>query len=171
MAGFRHCEKGIIMHAPASTWVAVFPLRRLLAGLAVLLASLTGCGSGPDVIPLTDSEKKLTFVALAYTDAHTRLGRPPKNADDLKPFLKEFGDPKDLLVSPTDGQPYVVVWGVDPTRGGPGEYMGMFPIIAYESKGRSGKRALTDIRGRPLTVPEADFPKLTFVGGHKPSLN
>jgi hypothetical protein len=47
----------------------------------------------------------------------------------------------------------------------------MFPILAYERKGTGGQRALTDIRGRPLTVPEGDFPKLTFVGRHKPSLN
>jgi hypothetical protein len=45
----------------------------------------------------------------------------------------------------------------------------MFPIIAYERKGAGGQRAVTDIRGRPITVPDEDFPKLTFVGGHKPS--
>jgi hypothetical protein len=45
----------------------------------------------------------------------------------------------------------------------------MFPILAYERKGVGGKRAITDIRGRPMTVPEKDLAKLTFVGGHKPS--
>jgi hypothetical protein len=53
--------------------------------------------------------------------------------------------------------------------GGPTEYKQMFPILAYEHEGTRGKRALTDIRGRPMTVSEEDFPKLTFVGGHKPS--
>jgi hypothetical protein len=135
-----------------------------------LLAGLAGCGAaGPKVVPLSDSEKNLTSVALAYTEAHTRLGRPPKNAEELKPFLKEFGNPEDLLVSPNDGEPYVVVWGVDPTRGGPTDYQGMWQIIAYEKKGSGGRRAVTDIRGRPLTVPEEDFPKLTFVGRHRPS--
>src|SRR5262249_28352707 len=111
------------------------------------------------------------FIALAFGDAHSRLGRSPKNAEDLKPFLKEFGNPEELLVSPNDGQPYVVVWGANPTRGGPTDYQGMFPILAYERKGAGGKRAVTDIRGRPLTVPEADLSKLTFAGGHKPSAN
>jgi hypothetical protein len=137
----------------------------------VLLASLTGCGSsGVKVVPLSDSEKKLTHVALAYLDAHSRLGHAPKNAEELKPFLKVFGDPDDLLISPNDGQPYVVVWGANPA-GGPTEYKGMFPILAYEQKGTGGKRAVTDIRGRPLTVPEEDFQKLTFVGRHKPAAN
>lgn len=137
----------------------------------LVLAHATGCGgSGPNVVPLSKAEKALTFVALAYGEAHARLGRGPKDADELKPFLKEFGNPDELLVSPNDGQPFIVVWGANP-RGGPTEYKQMFPILAYESKGTRGRRALTDIRGRPLTVPQEDFPKLTFVGGHKPATN
>jgi hypothetical protein len=146
--------------------------RPTLFGAALVLLSPVGCGSAePKVIPLTKSEDNLKFVALAYKDAFTRLGRPPKNEVELKPFLKDFGDPDELLVSPNDGQPYVVVWGVDPNQGGPTQYQGMWPIIAYEQKGTGGKRAVTDIRGRPLTVPDEDFPELTFVGRHKPSTN
>jgi hypothetical protein len=134
----------------------------------ILLAGLAGCNSGPKVVPLTASEKRLTSVALAYHEAHNKLGRGPKDAEELKPFLKEFGDPEELLTSPNDGQPYVVVWGVNPV-GGPTAYEGMWQILAYEQKGAGGKRAVTDVRGRPLTVPEEDFPKLTFAGRHKPS--
>ena len=52
---------------------------------------------------------------------------------------------------------------------GPIDYKGMWQIIAYEKKGASGQRAVTDVRGRPMTVPENDFQNLKFVGGHKPS--
>jgi hypothetical protein len=159
------------MHLEGSIRKIVGHPRRLRLGLLLLLAGLTGCGSGVKVVPLSKAEKALSVIAMAYGEAHSRLGRGPKNADELKPFLKEFGDPEELLISPNDGQAYVVVWGVDPTRGGPTEYQQMFPILAYERKGTGGQRALTDIRGRPLTVPEGDFPKLTFVGRHKPSLN
>jgi len=159
------------MRADGSTRKGVRRLRRLLLGPAVLLAGLAGCGSGPKIIPLSDSEKKLTYIALAYVDAHSQLRHGPKNADELKPFLKAYGDPDQLLVSPSDGEPYVVVWGADPSRGGPTEYKQMFPILAYERKGAGGKRAVTDIRGRPMTVPEEDIPKLTFVRDHKPSAN
>jgi hypothetical protein len=139
---------------------------------AVLLASLGGClNSTPKVIPLTESEQNLTSIAKAYVDAHEDLHQAPKNADELKPYLKPYGDPDQLLTSPNDGEPYVVVWGADPTRGGPTEYQQMFPILAYERKGAGGRRAVTDIRGRPLTVPAEDFTKLKFVGGHKPSPN
>jgi hypothetical protein len=119
---------------------------------------------------LTKAEKALTSVAMAFTDATGQLGHPPKSAEELKPFLKPFGDPEELLVSPNDGKPYVVVWGANPT-GGPTDYKGMFPILAYEQQGASGKRAVTDIRGRPMTIPAEDLSKLTFVGRHKPAAN
>jgi hypothetical protein len=144
--------------------------RPLYRGLLLVLAGLAGCGSGEDVVALSDAEQALTYIALAYGDAHSQLGRGPKNAEELKPFLKPFGNPDELLVSPNDGQPYVIAWGANP-GGGPTEYKQMFPILAYERKGSRGRRALTDVRGRPMTVPEEDFSKLTFAGGHKPSEN
>jgi len=154
-----------------STRATVRPRRWLRLAPAVLLAGLAGCGgcgTQVHVIPLTPAEKELTAIAMAYNDAVSELGRPPKSAEELKPFLKRFGDPEDLLVSPNDGQPYVVVWGANPV-GGPTEYRGMFPILAYERQGASGKLAVTDIRGRPLTIPAEDLSKLKFVGRHRPA--
>jgi hypothetical protein len=136
----------------------------------VLLVGLAGCfSSDPYVVPMTASEKNLTTIVVAYTDANEELGHAPKNVEELKPFLKKYGDPDQLLTSPNDHSPYVVIWGADPTRGGPTEYQQMWPILAYEHKGSGGKRAVADIRGHPLLVPEADMSKLTFAGGHKPS--
>jgi len=145
-----------------------------LLGAGVMLTATTGCsGCGQSsnvyVVPLSPSETNLKNIALAYMDAHEKLGRGPKNAEELKPFLKEFGNPDELLVSPNDQEPYVIIWGVDPGRGGPTEYEGMWQILAYEKKGTGGKRAVTDIRGRPMTILEADFSKLRFAGRHKPS--
>ena len=153
-----------------ATRQAVHPLVGLRLGLLLLLASLVGCFSKePKVVPLTGSETNLKNIVLAYMDAHESLHHPPKNAEELKPFLKRFGDPDQLLISPNDGEPYVVIWGADLSRGGPTPYKQMFPIFAYEKKGTGGQRAVTDVRGRPLTVPDEDFPKLTFAAGHKPS--
>lgn len=139
--------------------------------LACLFLSFLGCSSGPQnayVVKLTKSEENLKFIAMAYTDATDEKSKPPKDAEELKPFLKTFGDPAELLVSPNDKLPYVVVWGARPT-GGPTEYKGMFPILAYEAKGSGGRRAVTDIRARPMTVSNDDFAKLTFIGRHKPA--
>lgn len=139
----------------------------------LLLIGLVGCSSGspqPHVVKLTRSEENLKFIAMAFTDAAETNGKPPKNAEDLTPFLKVFGNPEDLLKSPDDQLPYVIIWGARPT-GGPGEYKGLFPILAYEAKGTGGRRAVTDIRGRPMTVPNDEFAKLHFIGRHKPSDN
>src|SRR5262249_36269957 len=129
----------------------------LFLGLGLLLAGQTGCGSGAKVLSLTNCELTLAHVAIAYTQADSRLGHPPKSAAELKPYLKEFGNPDELLISPNDGQPFVIIWGVDTTRGGPTDYKGMWAILAYEQKGASGKRTVADTRGRPLTIPAEDF--------------
>jgi len=147
-----------------------FGLRWLQRGLLIAAATCCGCGSGVDVVPMAAAEKELAYIATAYSDAHTKLGHGPKDAEELKPFLKAFGDPDDLLVSPNDKQPYIVVWNANPT-GGPTQYQGMFPIVAYEKEGSGGRRAVSDIRGVPLTVPAEDLTKLTFVGRHKPATN
>ncbi len=164
---------GILVHAPqrprppglGRPW-----LRLALPLWLVGLSGCGGCGTSVNVIPLTKAENALSKVALAYTDATGQLGHPPKNAEELKPFLKPFGNPDELLVSPNDGQPYVVVWGAQPS-GGPTEYKGMWFILAYERQGAGGKVAVTDVRGRPMTVPVEDLPKLTFIGRHRPTLN
>ena len=150
-------------------------IRISFSGLFVATsACLTGCGgcgsSGPIILPQSDAEKNLTNIVLAYLDAQEEIHHNPKNAEEIKPFLKRFGDPNQILVSPTDGEPYVVVWGAG-LQGGPTPYHQMFPIIAYEKKGSGGKRAIVDVRGRTMTVPNEDFTQLTFVGGHKPAAN
>ena len=140
-----------------------------------MLAAALGCGKGVNEkgvyqVPMTPAEKNLSHIAAAYEEAYSKLGRGPKDAAELKPFLKEHGNPDELLVSPNDGEPFVVIWGKKPA-GGPTEYKGLFPILAYESKGSGGARAVTDIRGVPKTVPDEDFGKLKFLGGHKPATN
>jgi hypothetical protein len=137
----------------------------------MLLTVLGGCNSGPNVIPLSGSEKRLVSIVRAYKDAYDKLGRGTKNDEELKPHLRAYGNPEELLVSPDDGKPYVVVWGVNPAGGGTTDYRGMWSILAYERKGKGGKRAVVDTRGRPLTVPEGDISKLKFVGGHRPDPN
>jgi len=146
--------------------------QRLAFGLVCVLVTMAGCSRSQDafVVKLTKSEENLKFIAMAFADANDEKGSPPKNSEDLTPFLKGFGNPEELLVSPNDGKPYVIVWGARPV-GGPTEYKGMFPILAYEAKGTGGQRAVTDIRGRPMTVSNEDFSKLTFVGRHKPAEN
>jgi hypothetical protein len=116
---------------------------------------------------MTPAEKNIAHVLMAYSDACSRLGRGPKNLEELKPFLKELNVSEDMLVSPNDGEPYVIAWGAG-VQGGPTEYKGMFPILGYESKGTARGRVIADVRGCAMTIPQEDFAKVQFVRGHKP---
>lgn len=142
--------------------------RRCYLGFALLLA---GCSSGTYVVPLSSAEKNLGNIAMAYADFHEKYGRGPKDAEELKPFLSSFGKPEELLVSPNDGQPFVIVWNADPTRGRPLMPHNLWPILAYEKQGKGGKRAVADLRGATKLLGADDFAQLTFAGKHKPSNN
>ncbi len=129
--------------------------------------AIAGCGDRRPRGSLSlGAEQELTYIALAYGDAHGASAAVPTDADELKPYLKTFGDPDDLLVSPNDGKPYVVVWKANPAVVRLNTW-GCFRFSPTSRKGRR-QRAVTDVRGRPMTIPEKDLEKLTFVRGHKP---
>src|SRR5688572_15367282 len=141
------------------------------AVLAALLATVVGCGgsSDPVVTPIPKAEQDLCSIAQAYVAAFEEKNKAPESFDDLRPILSSFGNPDDMRVSPNDGQPYVVLWGCDPTKGGGGPVKGMWNIVAHEQVGVGGKRAVADMRGLATTVTEEEFARLKFIGGKKKS--
>lgn len=142
------------------------------AGLTALLAAAVGCvgSSDPVVTPIPKSEQDLCSIAQAYVAAFEEKNKPPESFDDLRPYLTALGgNPDDMRVSPNDGQPYVVLWGGDPTRGGAGPVKGMWAIVAHEQTGKNGMRSVADTRGLATTVTEEEFAKLRFIGGKKKS--
>ena len=135
---------------------------------AVALAAVFagGCGKEPIQYDQTTLQAADQFrkVAVAYNQAAGRK-KSVTSADDLKPFLKEHGNPEELLVSPLDGKPIVIVPNVDP-RAAPGDDEEM--IVAYEAEGVKGKRMTVDVRGTVVIVSNSDFAKMKFAGGHRP---
>ena len=146
----------------------------VFSATAALLVSLTGCsgcghGSGPVVTPLPKAEQDLCSIAQAYREAFERTNKAPESFEELRPFLVSFGNPDDMRVSPNDGQPYVVMWGADPTRGGGGPVKGMWSIVAHEQTGKDGRRAVADMRGLAATVTDEEFARLRFISAKKKS--
>jgi hypothetical protein len=148
-------------------------MSRTTTGFAGLLVGLmtvplvAGCGSEPVKYDETTIKAADQFrrVAIAYNQAAGRK-RKVSSADDLKPFLKEHGDPDTLLVSPLDGKPIIIVPGIIPgTEPGDDEQM----IVAYEREGVNGKRMTVDIRGTVVIVSADDFAQIKFAGGHQPA--
>jgi len=143
-----------------------------LLGVAALLATLPGCSgcsrsSDPVVTPIPKAEQDLCSIAQAYREAFEQTGKAPESFDDIRKYLASLGNPDDMRVSPNDGQPYVVMWGADPTRGGAGPVKGMWSIVAHEQTGKNGRRAVADIRGLATTVTDEEFAKLSFIRKRK----
>src|SRR4249919_1827191 len=81
-----------------------------LTAVVVLLLPLAGagCGSSKPVVAQNDeTQRNLLRISAAYSQATIAQKRPPNNAEELKPFLKdEQGHPLDVLRSPEDGEDY-----------------------------------------------------------------
>jgi hypothetical protein len=94
--------------------------------------------------------------------------RPPRDANDLRRFFKELGvggDPDQVLRSPRDGQPYVILFGA------PLDATGAHTILAFERQGAEGRRyVLTVARGVKLLTQE-EFDRAAFAQGHDPEID
>ena len=132
------------------------------SGFLVLLGGM-GCGPTEVVGKVPDTVQNLKKISAAYLEATTKLERPPANVEELKPFLKKYGDPATFLRSPDDGQEYKILWGVDFQTAIKG---GTLPVLAYEQEGKDGKRYVLLVR-RVVHMTEDEFRAAPFPPGHK----
>jgi hypothetical protein len=110
--------------------------------LAVFAA--LGCSSSqqPAAHDATPAEENLKKIGVAYREAFAKLRRPPNSLAELQPFLRNQGNPDEILRSPGDGELYRIVWGVPVMR--PSMEMKNHPVLAHEAKGTNGKRYVLD---------------------------
>jgi hypothetical protein len=128
--------------------------RGLAAGVFMVAAALVGgCGGGQSG-PIKETDN-ITAIRKAYVAATTRLGHPPKNIEELKPSLE--GNADEVLISPNDGLPYVILFGADPKK----------HVIAFEAKGHDGVRMVVDQGSLPRRVSQDQFEMLSFPPGYK----
>src|SRR5207248_1111562 len=117
----------------------------VLAGSCCLAAMLVGCSSSrTGGKELSADEEGIVHVGLAYREASNALKRAPKGIDDLKPYLKKYGDPDKVLISPNDGKPYHIVWGASASR--PTKAAQAQRFLAYEETGKDGTRLAVDFK-------------------------
>jgi hypothetical protein len=136
-------------------------IRQMGATVAAFLAALfvLGCSSPtPKPVQLSEQEQAIVNVGLAYRDASVALQRGPANEEELKPYLKKYGDPNQLLVSPRDGQPYKIIWGLTPSRLSKSAVAQRF--LVYDQKGKNGKRYAVDIMLKVYHLSDEEFAKL-----------
>jgi hypothetical protein len=133
-------------------------LTRAAAGWSLAVIVLMGCSNDKKPAELTQDEEAIKNVGLAYRDASSALRRGPANVNELKPYLKKYGDPDKLLVSANDGQPYEIVWRMMPLR--PSKEAFSKPFLAYEKTGKDGKRYAVDIMMKVHHLDDAEFTQM-----------
>jgi hypothetical protein len=133
------------------------PRKLPVFGLAALL--ITGCSSPSERDgPLTTEQQAIMNVGLAYREASRALRRGPVSAKELQPYLKKYGDPEKLLISPNDGQPYHIVWGLIPSQ--PTKNAQTNRFLAYEQTGKDGKRYALDCMLKVHHLTDKEFNRL-----------
>ena len=98
--------------------------------------------------------------------------RPTQKRDDLLVVLQgEAGQPSpaDILKSPNDGEEYVIVWGVNFRELGI-KRGNVDVVIAYEKRGREGKRYVLKPPTQVIEMTDTEFKAASFPPGHTPEL-
>lgn len=124
-----------------------------LCWLALAVASLSvfaACNRVQEIKPTKEVEV-LYKIQSAYDLAYNKVGRPLKDFEELKPFLADVSDPQTQLVSPNDGKPYVILYGIDRRNFDKG-----IPVLAYEQTGKDGVRRVLTAMGID-SMDEATF--------------
>jgi hypothetical protein len=131
---------------------------RLMLGLAVLVAFLSGCNRGLPYREQPPAAARIQkFAALCNSYARQQR-KKPSSMGDLKAFAKTLkksdlehmgiDDLEAAFVSPRDNQPYVFVKS---NRSGPGD------VLAYEKTGEGGKHYIVTPMGSVFELDEAEL--------------
>ncbi|QDU30803.1 hypothetical protein ETAA8_59520 [Anatilimnocola aggregata] len=113
------------------TWVDVAYFL-LVAGILTLAL---GCERTLPPIPEATIDR-LDTISWAYLKAAESLNRGPKDMAELQKFLPPDQAVDELLKSPHDGQPLILVWNIDPRQPPETEIP---PVMAYEQQGVNGE--------------------------------
>jgi len=112
-----------------------FPSNKIKTALLFLTFVLVGCG-GEKTVPITTDA---TVIALdKIGSAYIRGTPPPKTPAELLAIFKLCNHPKELLISPSDRQEFIIVYGVE--LKGLKVTGAQLPVVAFEKSGKDGKR-------------------------------
>ena len=144
----------MLVHGGARVWWL------MLAGVF-----LVGCGQGAPK-ERSPTQERLYRIGKAYLQTCYILERAPTNFEEIKPSMEEDGIPDDLLISPRDGEPFVIFWGVDftklvPARDNP------FSVAGYEKVGKDGTRFVLRFPIGIVPMTDEELQKAVFPPGHK----
>jgi hypothetical protein len=131
--------------------------------LAVL--GLLGCAGNADT-PRSPTEERLYKLGKAYAQASHRLERAPRDFDEIKADV-DGAATDELLRSANDGEPFVILWGVDFLKLPPGRD-DPFTVAAYEKRGANGRRYVLRFPLSVVAMTDDEFLRAVFPPGHVP---
>lgn len=128
--------------------------------VAVAICGGSGCGNSKPLVVVneldpTRGDLRLIQLGTAYRDFCSRTGRAPKNMGELMPVLQDLGITDYSPVSPRDGKPFEVAWGVffqlvvDPDKPP--------TVLAHEAIGQDGSRYVLWDYGMTELLPDEKF--------------
>jgi hypothetical protein len=152
--------------AQASRWLLCSSLPCLLLPCLLVLA---GCSDAPQGAEDPPVVKNLYDISQAYGLIIGTTQKPPTSMQQISTTLAELHSaglgrpPEEVLKSPRDGLPIVVVLGVqlNPEEKG--------TIFAYEQKGADGKRYVMTLSSDVYLKSDQEFAEASFARGHKPA--
>jgi len=124
---------------------------------------LLGCSSENKPSTITTDP---TIIALdKLGSAYIRGTQPPKTKAELLSILKSCNHPVDLLISPNDGQEFIIVYGVE--LKGQKVSGAQLPVVAFEKSGKNGKRYALRGMNTVVQLTEAELKSSVFPDGYK----
>jgi hypothetical protein len=141
--------------------------RFLFMSCTLATALVAGCAAPSDIEESEPTEERLALIGQAYQKACLQLKAPPKNLEELRPFLKELGTPDELMKSENDEEAFVILWNVDFSKVEAGQ-PGVDPVLAYERRGLAGERLVLTMPPRVVTMTDEELRSAFFPAGHKP---
>ena len=127
----------------------------------LFIVMLVGCGSGDKPSTITTDP---TIIALDKLGGAYIRGTPKTKAELLSIF-KSCNHPKELLISPSDGQEFIIVYGVE--LKGLKVTGAQLPIVAFEKTGKDGKRYALRGMNTVVQLTEAELKSSVFPEGYK----
>ena len=128
-----------------------------------LIFMLLGCGGQekPSAVTTEPTEIALNKLGAAYI----RGTPPPKTKAELLSIFKSCNHPKELLISPSDGQEFIIVYGVE--LKGLKVSGAQLPVVAFEKSGKDGKRYALRGMNTVVQLTEAQLKSSVFPDGYK----
>jgi hypothetical protein len=125
-----------------------------LLSVAWFLTALSGCSTKPEPKRENPNVSNLRRIRQAFDLCQDRAKRPVRDEEDLLKWLSNLGDPGDpatFLVSPRDGEPFVIFYGnrLDPENS--------TTILTHEKNGAEGTRFVLLISGSVKSMTDAEF--------------